>query len=146
MGFCVASTKNGWGSSCRCPPAVTCFSCMASSRAAWVLGGVRLISSASTTLAKIGPFRKRVSRAPVARFSSMTSVPVMSPGIRSGVNWMRRKLSDRLLARVRTISVLARPGTPSRMAWPPASRQISICSRTASCPTMTFAISWRILS
>jgi hypothetical protein len=28
------------------------------------------------------------------RFSSMTSVPVMSEGIRSGVNWMREKASD----------------------------------------------------
>ncbi len=37
------------------PPAVTCRSCIASSSAAWVLGGVRLISSASMMLAKIGP-------------------------------------------------------------------------------------------
>ena len=34
---------------------MTCRSCIASSSAACVLGGVRLISSASTTLAKIGP-------------------------------------------------------------------------------------------
>ena len=39
------------------PPAVTWRSCMASSSAAWVFGGVRLISSARITLAKIGPRR-----------------------------------------------------------------------------------------
>ena len=40
----------------------------------------------------------------------MISVPVMSAGIRSGVNWMR--LNDRFSARARVliISVLARPG------------------------------------
>jgi hypothetical protein len=39
------------------PPTVTCRSCIASSSAAWVLGGVRLISSARITLAKTGPRR-----------------------------------------------------------------------------------------
>ena len=37
---------------------------MASSRAAWVLGGVRLISSARITLAKTGPARNLNSRVP----------------------------------------------------------------------------------
>ena len=36
-------------------PTVTCRSCIACSSAACVLGGVRLISSASSRLAKIGP-------------------------------------------------------------------------------------------
>ena len=58
MGFCVASTKNGWPSWCRCPPAVIWYSCIASSRAAWVFGGVRLISSARITLPKIGPLQE----------------------------------------------------------------------------------------
>ena len=57
---------------------------MASSNAAWVFGGVRLISSASTTLPKIGPWTKVHLRWPVVRSSSMMSVPVMSEGIRSG--------------------------------------------------------------
>ena len=65
---------------------------MASSSADCVLGGVRLISSASRTLAKIGPGTKVQLRWPVTESSSMMSVPVMSDGIRSGVNWMRRKL------------------------------------------------------
>ena len=40
---------------------------MASSSAAWVLGGVRLISSARMMLAKIGPLRNRNSRSPRGR-------------------------------------------------------------------------------
>ena len=64
---------------------------MACSSAAWVLGGVRLISSASTTLAKIGPFTNRNARLPVVWSSSMISVPVMSLGMRSGVNCTRLK-------------------------------------------------------
>ena len=93
---------------------------MAWSSAAWVLGGVRLISSASTMLAKIGPCTKRKARLPVVRSSSMISVPVMSLGIRSGVNWMRLKLRFSASATVWTIRVLASPGTPIRSAWPPA--------------------------
>ena len=59
---------------------------MASSMAAWVLGGVRLISSAKSKFAKIGPGKNVYSRRPVSRFSWMISVPVTSLGIRSGVN------------------------------------------------------------
>ena len=46
----MASTKNGSDSLCRTRPTVTCRSCIASSSAACVLGGVRLISSARITL------------------------------------------------------------------------------------------------
>ncbi len=42
----------------------------------------------------------------------------MSEGIRSGVNWIRLKPTSRILASVLTISVLARPGTPSSKQWP----------------------------
>ena len=49
-----------------CPPTVTRCSCIASSMAACVFGGVRLISSASTMLAKIGPALKHQLRRPVA--------------------------------------------------------------------------------
>ena len=37
------------------------------------------------------------------------------------------------------ISVLARPGTPSRMQWPWQNRAISTCLRTSFWPTMTAA-------
>ena len=43
----------------------------------------------------------------------MMFVPMMSAGIRSGVNWMRLKSSESASARVRTSNVLPSPGTPS---------------------------------
>ncbi len=47
--------------------------------------------------AKIGPGMKRMTRLPVPRSSSMTSVPTISDGIRSGVNCTRLNFSaDRL--------------------------------------------------
>jgi len=48
-----------------------------------------LISSASSTFAKIGPGTNVHVRRPVVMSSSMMSVPVTSVGIKSGVNWMR---------------------------------------------------------
>ena len=48
-------TRNGSGSAWVSRPMVTWRSCIASSRALWTLAGARLISSASTRLAKIGP-------------------------------------------------------------------------------------------
>jgi hypothetical protein len=50
------------------------------------LGGVRLISSASRIFAKIGPGENTICRRPVPGSSWIRSVPVMSEGIRSGVN------------------------------------------------------------
>ena len=55
IGFCVAITRNGSSSSWVVVPLVTVRSCMASSSADCVFGVARLISSASTRLAKIGP-------------------------------------------------------------------------------------------
>ena len=71
-------------------------SSMLSSRLACVFGEERLISSASTMLAKIGPGRN--SKAVV--FWSNTLTPVTSLGSRSGVNWMRvkRQLTERASA------------------------------------------------
>ena len=62
MGFEVASTWNGLGSAKVRPSTVTCRSCMASSSADCVFGGVRLISSASSRPANTGPSRKLNSR------------------------------------------------------------------------------------
>jgi len=59
-------------------------------------------------------------------------VPVMSAGIKSGVNWMRPKRRSRARAKARTRLVFPRPGTPSSRAWPPAIRLIST-PRMASC-------------
>ena len=60
---------------------------MASSSAAWVFGGVRLISSASSSWVKTGPGRKTISP---LRWS-YSGAPTTSDGSRSGVNWMRAK-------------------------------------------------------
>ena len=145
MGFCVARTKNGLSRMRLWPATVTCFSCIASSRAACVLGGVRLISSARMRLAKIGPRLKTSSRRPSA-VSSRISVPVMSEGIRSGVNWMRLKERSKTFASVLTSSVFASPGAPVTRQWPPASRAISIWSTTSSCPMMTLRSSLPMIS
>lgn len=58
MGFWVAMTRNGSGSGKLAPSTVTCRSSIASSRADWVFGGVRLISSASSRFVNTGPSRK----------------------------------------------------------------------------------------
>src|SRR5437867_4826874 len=94
IGFCVASTKKGAGSGREAPPTVTAPSCIPSSSADWVFGVARLISSARRMWAKIGPcwnwkcFRPSTS-------STMMFVPMMSAGIRSGVNWIRENDSSR---------------------------------------------------
>ena len=82
MGFWVAITRNSSGSGYVWLPILTCRSAMASSSADCTLAGARLISSASTRLLKIGPCWN--SKAPVCGLK--ISVPVMSPGRRSGVN------------------------------------------------------------
>ena len=57
-------------------------------------------------LAKTGPGRKANS---VVRWSKICE-PVTSPGMRSGVNWMRAKPSSATCANERAISVFASPG------------------------------------
>jgi hypothetical protein len=119
-------------------PTVTRLSCMASRSAACVLGGVRLISSARIRLWKMGPARNRTRRRtlpPGSSSSWSTSVPVMSAGRRSGVNWTRPKDRSSALARDATSSVLASPGTPTRSACPRARSATSMSSITSPCPT-----------
>src|SRR6185295_668333 len=138
MGFCVAKTKNGSSSVYVRPCTVTRCSCIASSSADCVLGGVRLISSARTMLPKMGPGTNTILRWPVAGSSCTRSVPVMSLGIRSGVNWMRENLRSSTLAIVRMRSVFARPGTPTIRLLPPTKSDRSTWSTTASWPTICF--------
>ncbi len=66
IGFCVAKTWNGSSSLYVLPCTVTRCSCIASSSADCVFGGVRLISSASTMFAKIGPGVNTMRRRPVS--------------------------------------------------------------------------------
>ena len=64
-GFCVAMTKNGSGSGMVCPSSETWPSFIASSSADWVRGLARLISSARSMFAKIGPWRRTNSPVPL---------------------------------------------------------------------------------
>ena len=139
MGFWVASTMNGGSSAWVSPNTVTCRSSMASNTADCVLGVARLISSASTRLAKTGPRSNRKPRAPLLSVS--TWVPIMSDGIRSGVNCTRLKERPRTRPMVLTSKVLPKPGTPSRSTCPPAKKAISAWATTSSWPTMTRSIS-----
>src|SRR5262245_44136861 len=94
--------------------------------------------------AKIGPLTNRRRRIPCS--SSRISVPVMSDGIRSGVNWIRLNSRSRMSASVLISSVLASPGTPVMRQWPPVNSAISTCSTTSSWPTMTLRSSARMRS
>ena len=83
-----------------------------------------------------GPLRNSNTLPPPC-VSSMTVVPMMSAGIRSGVNWMRENgEAERVSDRTRTSIVLPRPGTPSSSACPPASRQVRTPSTTSRLPTI----------
>lgn len=66
-------------------------------------------------------------------------MPVMSEGMRSGVNWMRLNVRWSSCEVVLTMSVFARPGTPTSRAWPRQKMAIRICSITSFWPTMARA-------
>ena len=142
IGFWVATTRKRPPRGIRWPSLVTWRSSIASRRAAWVLAGARLISSASRVSVKIGPGRN----AKVPLSGRYTLVPMMSEGSRSGVNWTRLKPASIDAARQRAISVLAVPGTPSSSTCPrqrTASRRPSI---TCCCPTTARPmVAWTVL-
>ncbi len=135
MGFCVARTKNGRGSWCVSPMTVTRCSCMASRSADCVFGEALLISSASMMLVKSGPGWNLNSLRPSTSWS--TGLPVMSPGRRSGVNWILLVLRPRDFERPLTSSVLPSPGSPSRRMWPLARSPVMTRSMSCSCPKRT---------
>src|SRR5574337_47210 len=136
-GFCVATTKKGCGSARLAPSTVTWPSAIASSRALWVLGVARLISSASSSCAKTGPGWKR--NAPLSRSNTLT--PTMSLGNRSEVNWMRRNDNPSVTASACARVVLPTPGTSSTSRWPPASRQVNAIRIARFLPTST-SLTW----
>ena len=74
---------------------------------------------------------KGTERVRVPGSSCRISVPVMSAGIRSGVNWMRRNFRCSERASVLTSRVLAKPGTPSSTQCPRAKTAVSSCSITS---------------
>ena len=131
MGFCVASTRNGGSSTCVVPSIDTWRSCIASSSAACVFGGARLISSARRRFEKTGPGRNSNSS---PRWFQIDE-PVTSVGRRSGVNWTREKRSPVTVANDLAVSVFARPGTSSSRTWPSARRPARTSSSRSRLPT-----------
>jgi len=136
----VAITRNGGASSCVTPSTVTRRSAIASSKADWVRGVVRLISSASTIWAKTGPRRNSNS----AVFGLNTEAPVTSVGSRSGVHWIRLNEQPTLLASARANMVLATPGTSSSSTCPSQSQETSESTICRRLPTITFSTLARI--
>src|SRR5512138_444430 len=59
----------------------------------------------------------------------------MSPGRRSGVNWIRLNSSPSALAKLRATRVLPKPGKSSSRMCPPASTDAIIISRRGRLPT-----------
>ena len=141
IGFCVARTKKGWSIVYVSPPVVTLFSCIASSRADWVLGGVLFISSAKSIFEKMGPLINFNVLSPVSGFWLIISVPVISEGIKSGVNCILLKSKSKISEIVFIIRVLPNPGTPSNKICPLHNNAIKTCSITSFCPTITLLIS-----
>ena len=82
IGFCVAITMNGFGSSCAIPSIVTFPSSIDSSKADCVFADVRLISSPKSIFVKTAPGLN--SNSPVDLLYIVN--PVISEGIVSGVN------------------------------------------------------------
>src|SRR4051812_46872676 len=136
---------NGRASSWVCRSTVTLRSCMHSSRPDCVLGEARLISSTSTTLAKIGPGRnsKRLSR------WLKTLVPTRSAGSRSAVPWTRAKARSSERAMARASVVLPTPGRSSTSTWPSATSATRTSSSTSvrtSQARRTFSATRRMVS
>src|SRR6185295_9741042 len=123
-------TRNGAGTLCVSPAIVTWRSCITSSSALWTLAGARLISSARSRCVNTGP--SEVENSPVRGLKMR--VPTRSAGTRSGVNWIRLKVPRSVCASVLTVSVLARPGTPStrKWSWPTTTRLTSYRTRSIS--------------
>lgn len=134
-GFWVAMTRNGSGRAWVLPSMLTWPSLIASSRADWVFGVERLISSARRTWLKMGPGLK--SKLPP--LGSNTDRPRMSEGRRSLVNWMRRKLTPKERASATPSKVLPIPGTSSMRRWPRAIKVIAVSLTASVLPTNTLA-------
>jgi len=114
MGFWVAITKNGLSRRWVSPSMVTWRSSMHSSRLLCTFGGLRFISSASRMCVNTGPFSRLNS--PV--FILQTFVPVMSLGMRSGVNCILPHWQPVVRANTLARSVFPSPGLSSNSMCP----------------------------
>jgi len=89
-GFCVASTKNGSGKRmARTPDGDLALLALPPSKRPAVFGGSTVDFVGQDYIREQRAVEKFEIRWPVALSSCRTSVPVMSDGMRSGVNWMR---------------------------------------------------------
>ena len=113
---------------------------MASSIADCVFGVARLISSARIMLEKRGPAENSNSFLPLL-LSTTICVPIMSAGIKSGVNCILLKSKPNALLKDFTSRVLPKPGKPSRSTCPLAKKAIKIFCTTSLCPTISLPIS-----
>ena len=86
---------------------------------------------------KIGPFTKVNFR-----FSSKISLPKISEGIKSGVNWILLKFKPNASETVCTKSVFAKPGTPINKECPPQKIESITKSTALFWPTIIFDISF----
>src|SRR5664279_4608627 len=109
---------------------------MHSNNADCVFGDARLISSATTMFAKIGPARN--SKREVCR--SYTLTPVTSLGIRSGVNCTRLTVESTVLASALASTVLPVPGTSSISKCPSESTATMASLITSALPSSTWEI------
>ena len=143
IGFWVATIMKGSGSGCTTPSTVTVASSASSSSADWVRGVARFSSSNTTMLANTGPGRNvmlSTSSRPLG-----TIEPVMSPGRRSEVPWIRWKvppiaacehLGEQGLADAG--DVLDQQVAAARAAWRRPLRRRRACRRS---PRRSFATS-----
>ena len=108
MGFCVASTKNGFGQIVGSPAAGGPAFLHGLEQGRLGLGRRAVDFVGQQEVGEDGAGHElELAPARSAGSSWMMSVPVMSEGIRSGVNWMRRKVRFRVAPRVWTMTVLA---------------------------------------
>ena len=103
-------TKNGRANLSVFPARETLPSPMASRSALWALGVARLISSAKSIFVNIGPFFKRK----LSLAGTNISVPRISEGIISFVNWILAKSHPITLAVAMARVVLPVPGKSSK--------------------------------
>ena len=93
---------------------------------------------------KMGPRMKRYSFLPVVSSLSRMSVPVMSLGMRSGVNWTRRNSRSSTSLTVRINMVFANPGIPIIKTWPLEMIAVRSWLMISVWPMMALPISWVI--
>ena len=95
----------------------------------------RVDESNNNIFENIGTWKNLKDRSPEVLSTSINSVPVISLGIRSGVNCILLNESSKTSDNVLIIKVFASPGTPIKSVCPCVRMDISKCSNISDCPT-----------